>query len=103
MAVMGKDKAWWQRPSVLMLVAGNVVPLAGVLFFGWKLLAVMVAFWLDSVAIGLFAAGRILYARLDSKADSGRSSAVSRVYEAVDFTVQYAFIGAVHMRVRYHG
>jgi len=93
---MGEDKAWWRQPAVLFIVAGNLVPLAGVLFFGWQLLAVMLAFWLDSVAIGIYTAGRIVLARLDGKAASGRSSAVTRVYRAVDFTVQYAFISAVH-------
>lgn len=93
---MSEDRAWWQRPAALMMIAGNLVPLAGVLFFGWKLLAVMLAFWLDSVAIGVFTAGRILLARLDGKTASGRSSAVTRVYTAVDFAVQYGFIGFVH-------
>ena len=93
---MGEDKAWWQRPAALMMIAGNLVPLAGVLFFGWQLLAVMLAFWLDNVAIGVFTAGRILLARLDGKTASGRSSAVTRVYTAGYFVFQYAFVCFVH-------
>lgn len=93
---MGEDKAWWQRPAALMAIAGNLVPLAGVLFFGWQLLAVMLAFWLDNVAIGVFTAGRILLARLDGKTASGRSSAVTRVYTAGTFVFQYAFVCFVH-------
>ena len=93
---MGEDKAWWQRPSALLMVAGNLVPLAGVLFFGWNLLAVMLAFWLDNVAIGIFAAGRILFARVDGKTASGHSTAVTRAYVAASFALQYGFVGLVH-------
>ena len=93
---MGENKAWWQRPSAWMMVAGNLVPLAGVLFFGWQLLAVMLAFWLDNVAIGVFTAGRILYARLDGKTASGRSSGVTRAYAAANFALQYGFVCLVH-------
>jgi hypothetical protein len=93
---MSEDKAWWQRPAALMIIAGNLVPLAGVLSFGWQLLAVMLAFWLDSVAIGVFTTARILLARLDSKAASGRSSGMTRVLAAWDFAFQYAFVCVVH-------
>lgn len=93
---MGENKAWWQRPSAWLMTAGNLVPLAGVLFFGWSLLAVMLAFWLDNVAIGVFTAGRILYARLDGKTASGRSSAVTRIYTAMYFVLQYTFVCFVH-------
>jgi hypothetical protein len=93
---MEENKAWWRRPSAWLTVAGNLVPLAGVLFYGWQLLAVMVAFWLDGVAIGVYTAARILLARLDGKAASGRSSAVTRIYVAANFVLQYGFVSCVH-------
>lgn len=40
--------------SVLALVAANLVPLAGVLLFGWDLGALMVLFWAESGIIGLY-------------------------------------------------
>jgi hypothetical protein len=40
--------------SVLALVAANLVPLAGVLFGGWKLEEVIVLFWAESAVIGFY-------------------------------------------------
>jgi hypothetical protein len=41
-------------PSGLALVAANLIPLAGVLFFGWSLANVMVLFWAESAVIGFY-------------------------------------------------
>jgi hypothetical protein len=43
-------------PSGLALIAANLVPLAGVLFFGWDLASVIVLFWAESAAIGFYTA-----------------------------------------------
>ena len=43
-------------PSGLALIAANLVPLAGVLFFGWDLASVMVLFWAESAVIGFYTA-----------------------------------------------
>jgi len=40
--------------SALALVAANLVPLAGVLFGGWKLEEVIVLFWAESAVIGFY-------------------------------------------------
>lgn len=44
----------WYSPSILALVAANLVPLAGVLFLGWGLGNVMVLFWAESAVIGFY-------------------------------------------------
>jgi hypothetical protein len=41
-------------PSGLALIAANLIPLAGVLFFGWSLANVMVLFWAESAVIGFY-------------------------------------------------
>jgi len=41
-------------PSILLLIAANLVPLAGTAFFGWRLSDVMVLYWAESAVIGLF-------------------------------------------------
>lgn len=41
-------------PSVLALIIANLVPLAGAVFFGWKLSDVMVLYWAESAIIGFF-------------------------------------------------
>ena len=40
--------------SSLALIAANLLPLAGVLLFGWDLAAVMVLYWAESAVIGLY-------------------------------------------------
>lgn len=44
-----KDHRW----SALALVVANLLPLAGVLLFGWKTFDVVFAYWLENVVIGL--------------------------------------------------
>lgn len=40
------------RASAVMLVGANLVPLAGVLFWGWGVLNVVALYWLENVLIG---------------------------------------------------
>ena len=39
---------------MLALVAANLVPLAGALFLGWDLAAIMLLYWAESAIIGFF-------------------------------------------------
>jgi hypothetical protein len=48
--------------AVAGLVAANVVPLLGVLFFGWQLSVVMVIYWLESGVVGALNLPKILLA-----------------------------------------
>jgi hypothetical protein len=48
------------RPSVVVLVAVNLIPLAGVIFFGWSVFSVMVLFWAENVVIGILNVARML-------------------------------------------
>ena len=43
-------------PSGLALIAANLVPLGGVLFFGWDLSSVIVLYWAESAVIGFYTA-----------------------------------------------
>ena len=49
-------------PSAIGLVVANLVPLVGVLFFGWSLFGVMWLYWAENGVIGAFALLRILTA-----------------------------------------
>ncbi|HYC44446.1 MAG TPA: DUF6498-containing protein [Burkholderiales bacterium] len=49
----------WSNPSTIALLAANLLPLAGVLAFGWQLAHVMVLFWAESAIIGLYAVLRM--------------------------------------------
>jgi hypothetical protein len=48
-------------PSATVLVAGNLVPFAGVLFLGWDVFAVVFLPWLEDVVVGLFNVLRLLW------------------------------------------
>jgi hypothetical protein len=48
-------------PSGLALVAANMVPLVGVLFFGWDLSSVMVLFWAESAVIAFYTALKMAF------------------------------------------
>ena len=42
------------RVSIGALILLNLIPLAGVLFFGWNLSSIMVLYWFENVIIGFF-------------------------------------------------
>lgn len=46
--------------SVSFLVAVNLLPLAGVLFFDWSVYEILLVFWAENLVIGLYAVARML-------------------------------------------
>ena len=50
--------AWYQVGSsygaVVALIVANLVPLAGVLFFGWDVWGILIIYWLENGIVGLF-------------------------------------------------
>jgi hypothetical protein len=55
---------WWQQPSVLALVAANLVPVAGVQLLDWDMLPVVMLFWSENLIVGLYTALKMLYCNL---------------------------------------
>jgi hypothetical protein len=50
-----------QKPvSAWVLVAANLVPLAGVLFWGWNAFVLIALFWMENVVVGVFFILRML-------------------------------------------
>ena len=54
------------RPSSLALVLANLVPLAGVLYFDWSVLAILLLHWAESVVIGVVNVLRMATSRSDN-------------------------------------
>ena len=50
------------RSAIALLIA-NVIPLIGVLFFGWSLLTILVLFWVENGIVGFWNLPRIWLAR----------------------------------------
>ncbi len=49
-------------PTVIALVLANLIPLAGVLFFGWATFPLVYLFWLENVVVGGFNVLKMLLA-----------------------------------------
>jgi Family of unknown function (DUF6498) len=49
--------------SAILLIAANVLPLVGVLFFGWSLLTILVLYWIENGIVGLWNLPRIALAQ----------------------------------------
>ncbi len=50
----------WSSPSSLLLIAANLVPVAGAALLGWNLGEVMVLYWCESAIVGFFNLARII-------------------------------------------
>jgi hypothetical protein len=46
-------------PSTLVLIAANLLPVAGAVFWGWNLAEMMLLYWAESAIIGFFNLGKI--------------------------------------------
>ncbi len=46
--------------SVVLMVMGNLIPLVGVIFWGWTVASVLVLYWVETVIIGLMNVPRIM-------------------------------------------
>jgi hypothetical protein len=50
-------------PSLLVLGIANAVPIAGVLFLGWKVFPLVLLYWLENVVVGGFNVAKLLLAQ----------------------------------------
>lgn len=85
-----KNPEIWKSPSVLALVAANLIPLGGVLFFGWPVFPIMFLFWFENVIIGGFNVVKMLLA-----CGPGSNLGV-KIFLVPFFTVHYGIFTLVH-------
>jgi hypothetical protein len=64
---LGRALATYRRTttsrSALLLIAANLIPLVGVLFFGWSLLTILVLYWIENGIVGFWNVPRIILAQ----------------------------------------
>jgi len=93
----------WRRlltPSSLVLIAANLVPLVGVVAWGWDAFVLLMLYWLETAVIAFWTVARI--ATMPSVDDlqfrdaSGRKRAVSPVGMALFFTAHAGIFMGVH-------
>jgi hypothetical protein len=94
--------------TVVFLVVVNLIPLFGVLFFGWSLFSIMVLYWLENGIIGVFNFFKIgLSSGLANGLPEGSGSRspaqlnpaaalFGRVFSMCFFAVHYGIFWAVH-------
>jgi hypothetical protein len=79
--------------ALVLLVAANLIPLAGVLFWDWDVQLVLVMYWLENGIVGLLNIARILAARGGSPMPL---SPLANGIFAVFFAVHYGIFWMVH-------
>jgi len=62
---------WWRDPSVLALLIANLLPLVGVLFWGWRVGPLLLLFWTETLIIGAYTLLRMWLAGILGMALSG--------------------------------
>jgi len=85
-----KNLGVWKSPTVIALVLANLIPLGGVLFFGWQVFPIMFLFWLENVVVGAFNVVKMLLAR------GAGSHAGVKLFLVPFFTVHYGIFTLVH-------
>ena len=75
---------------VLFLLGANLVPLLGVLAFGWSLFELIQVYWLENGIIGAFNLARMATVR------GGRPGLAERLGRMAFFTVHYGMFWAIH-------
>jgi hypothetical protein len=72
------------------LIVGNLLPLAGVAFWGWRTYDLMVLYWLENGVVGLFTIAKMVSARPPG------GSAWSSIVLVPFFLVHYGLFWSVH-------
>jgi hypothetical protein len=77
--------------SAWVLVAANLVPLAGVLLWDWDVFALLLLFWMENAVVGVFFALRMVFAGLEDAA-----LWLAKLFMVPFFCVHYGMFTAVH-------
>ena len=88
--------------SAVLLVLANVIPLVGVLFFGWSLITILVLYWLENGIVGLWNVPKILLAqgsvipRIPDLPPSAAAAATFSPEQAAELQEQWRRAQAAH-------
>lgn len=92
------DAALPKRPALvpLILILSNLVPLAGILFWGWDTFVLLCLYWLETAVIGFWTIVRLATMSRDPASVAGRSIAGTLALAGF-FTVHAGLFMTVHM------
>lgn len=75
---------------LVLLIAINLLPIAGVFQFGWNLFALLLLYWGENAIIGLYTVAKMFKA--SKKGELGKS----RSYQAIFFVTHYSTFWVLH-------
>ncbi len=78
-------------PSALVLIGANLIPLIGVLAFGWTVFSILLLYWAENVVIGMFNVLRMAFAQ-----PRNVGANVGKVLLIPFFTFHYGMFTLVH-------
>lgn len=87
--------------SAIVLVAFNLIPLVGVLFWGWNVATLLVLYWVENGIVGILNVPKILLARGPADPSEGELRINGRVSTsnagaAIFFLIHYGIFWVVH-------
>lgn len=88
---MKKINPNFRSPSLIMLMAANLVPVYGVIFLDWKVFSLIFLFWLENVFIGFFNVFKMLCCR-----PQNRVLWFGKLFMIPFFTFHYGMFTAIH-------
>ncbi len=80
-----------KKPTVIILILSNLLPIYGVLFLGWEVFPIMLLFWTENVIIGVF---NILKMLMCSPASPAQW--VAKLFLVPFFSVHYGGFAMAH-------
>ncbi len=77
----------------LLLVAANLVPLVGAIAWGWKVVDIVILYWIENVIVGLLNAVRMACVKSENP---GSFDWVAKAFQVGFFFVHYGIFTLVH-------
>ena len=77
--------------AIALLIGANLIPLVGVVAFGWDVLSVLAMYWLENCVVGLLNIGRMAFA-----GGAPASGPASKIALIPFFTIHYGIFWVVH-------
>lgn len=87
-----------QRPGSLILVGANLVPIIGVIFWGWDAFVLLILYWLETAVIAFWTVVRVAASSPEELAgiQFGDQRAISSLGMAAFFSLHAGLFMAVH-------
>ena len=92
---MSTGTGWLSRASAWWLIFANLIPIYGVLQFGWSVGELLLLYWLETVVIGVFGIAKLVGAR--RKRGIPWWTVFSRLPKAIFFCIHFGGFSAAHL------